>query len=275
MHFEDKVALVTGGSSGIGLATARLLSAHRAHVWLAARDRAKLETALAQVEAARVSTGQRCGIAVADVSDAGQAAAAVAQVSEAVGVPDLVFNCAGAAHPGYFQELALDIFHWMMDVNYFGVVNITKAVVPGMIARGSGHIVNISSIAGFLGIFGYTAYGPAKAAVRGFSDVLRAEMKPLGIRVSVVFPPDCDTPSLAYEKRFNPVETQAISDMGKCMSPEAVATEILHGVARGRYIILPGSEGKLLYRLTGLIGGGVYPIMDWIIARARHSQQRG
>lgn len=272
MPFENKVALVTGGSSGIGLATSRRLASRGAHVWLVARDQGKLEAALAQVRAAGASGSH--GVVAADVSDPEQAAVAVAQVCEAVGVPDLVFNCAGAAHPGYFQELDLHIFHWMMDVNYFGAVNITKAVVPAMIVRGSGHIVNFSSIAGFLGVFGYTAYGPAKAAVSGFSDVLRAEMKPLGIRVSVVFPPDCDTPCFAYEKQFNPAETQAISDMGKCMSPEAVAAEIVRGVARGRYIILPGFEGKLLYRLTGLIGGGVYPIMDWIIARARRNKRK-
>jgi 3-dehydrosphinganine reductase len=209
MDFGGMTALVTGGSSGIGLATARLLSTRGAHVWLVARNEEKLAAALAQLESGRISPQQRFGYSVADVGDAEQAASAVAEAEQGVGLPDLVFNCAGVAHPGYFQELDLEVFRWMMQVNYFGTVYVTKAAVPGMIARGSGHIVNISSVAGFLGVFGYTAYGASKYAVRGFSEVLRAEMKPHGIRVSVVFPPDCDTPQLAYENQFKPIETKA------------------------------------------------------------------
>ena len=108
---------------------------------------------------------------------------AVIQVSEKSGPPDLLVNSAGVAHPGYFQELDLNIFHWMMEVNYFGTVYMTKEVIPSMLKRGSGYIVNISSMAGFVGTFGYTAYGGSKFAVRGFSDVLRAEMKIHGIGV--------------------------------------------------------------------------------------------
>jgi 3-dehydrosphinganine reductase len=269
MDFANKVALVTGGSSGIGLATAGQLAAAGAHVWLVARDHAKLSRALAQVEALRPSASQHCGMAVADVADAEQAAAAVARVTGAVGAPDLVINCAGVARPGYFQDLDLAIFRWTMDIDYFGTLNIAKAVVPAMIERHSGHIVNISSIAGFMGVFGYTAYSAAKFAVRGFSDVLRAEMKPHGIGVSVVFPPDCDTPQLAYENQFKPAETKAIAGNAKCVSPDVVAKAILRGVQHGRYIIIPGFEGNLIYRLSGLVGGGVYPLMDMMIAQAQ------
>ncbi|MHB0877923.1 MAG: SDR family oxidoreductase [Anaerolineae bacterium] len=271
MSFQGKVALVTGGSSGIGLATSRLLAERGAHVWPVARDQAKLDGTLEQLRRLSHGTDQRHGVVSADVSDAAEAAAAVAKVTESVGVPDFVFNCAGVAHPGYFQDLDVDIFHWTMNVNFFGTVHVTKAVVPAMIARGCGHIVNISSIAGFLGVFGYTAYGASKYAVRGFSDVLRAEMRPLGVRVSVVFPPDCDTPQLAYENQFKPKETKALSGGTKCMAPVAVAQAILAGVARGSYVILPGSEGKLLYHLGGLVGNAVYPIMDFMIGRARRN----
>ena len=269
MPFDGKVALVTGGSSGIGLAIARALAGRGAHVWAVARDQAKLEGALAQFRQA--GPAGRHGIVSVDVSKADEAAAAVAAVTEAVGAPDYVFNCAGVAHPGYFQDLDIDIFRWHMEVNYFGTVNVCKAVVPAMIARRSGHITNISSVAGFLGVFGYTAYGASKYAVRGFSDVLRAEMKPLGIRVSVVFPPDCDTPQLAYENQFKPHEAKYITSTSQCLAPSEVARSIVSGVERGRYTILPGMEGKLIYRLTGLIPGAVYPIMDFLIARAQRN----
>jgi 3-dehydrosphinganine reductase len=275
MKFHNQIALVTGGSSGIGLATARLLASEGAHVWLVARDPAKLDAALVEVEASRAATDQRCGIVAADVADAAQAEAAVKHVIECAGVPDLVVNSAGVAHPGYFQELDLDIFRWMMQVNYFGTVHVTKAVVPALIKRGSGHIVNVSSIAGFLGVFGYTAYGASKFAVRGFSDALRAEMKPLGIRVSVVFPPDTDTPQLAYENQFKPHETKELAGSAHAMPPQVVASALLRGVERKQYIIIPGFEGKLFFWLGGLVGTGLYPIMDFMVARARgHNGQK-
>jgi 3-dehydrosphinganine reductase len=269
MGFRNQVALITGGSSGIGLATARLLAAQGAHVWLLARDQGRLDAALAQVQAACISPDQRCGVVQADVSDAGQAAAAVTHVIEQAGVPDLVINSAGVVHPGYCQDLDLDIFHWTMDIDYFGTVHIVKAIVPHMIARGSGHIVNISSLAGIIAIYGYTAYSGAKFAVRGFSDALRSEMKPLGVQVSVVFPPDTDTPQLAYENQFKPPETRELAGNAHAMTAEQVAKVILDGVAHRRYIILPGFEGKLFYWLSGLVGAGLYPIMDMMVASAR------
>ena len=83
------------------------------------------------------------------------------------GIPDLVINSAGVAYPGYFQELDLEIFHWLMDVNYFGTLNVIKYLTPDMIQRGSGTFVNISSQAGFVGVFGYSAYGASKYALLG------------------------------------------------------------------------------------------------------------
>jgi 3-dehydrosphinganine reductase len=272
--FKNKIALITGGSSGIGLATAQLLAKQGAHVWLLARDVDKLDKALKSVQAACIDQGQKCGRVTADVSDEGQVEKAINQVIQAVGVPDLVINSAGIAHPGYAQELGLDIFHQMMIVNYFGTVHVTQALLPAMIERHSGYIVNISSIAGFMGVFGYTAYGASKYAVRGYSEALRGEMKPLGISVSVVFPPDTDTPELTYENQFKPFETKELAGNAGLMTPEVVAATILKGVARKQFAILPGFEGKLYYRLTGWLGGGMYPIMDYLIAQAKRKKER-
>ena len=276
-YWQGKIALITGGSSGIGLAVAQYLSLRGAHVWLLARGEEGLKSAL---ESLKSNETQHCGTISADVSDWDQVSSAVAQVESEIGVPDLVVNSAGVAHPGYFQDLGVEIFHWMMDVNYYGTVYVCKAVVPGMVARGSGHIVNISSGAGFIGRYGYTAYGATKYAVRGFTDVLRLELKPLGINVSIVFPPDVDTPQLAYEKEYQPPETKALAgiaslispsweDMLTLMPPEELADSIMPQIEQGRYIILPGFEMKLLYWLSGFIGSGIYPIFDWLIARTQ------
>ncbi|KAF0107621.1 MAG: short-chain dehydrogenase/reductase [Anaerolineaceae bacterium] len=266
-YWENKVVLITGGSSGIGLAAAKLLAAAGAHVWLTARRREVLDAALKEVEARRVSPEQKFGVAAADVADPEQAAWAVETVTRSAGVPDVVINSAGITHPGYVQELPLEKFESLMRVNYFGTVHVVKAVLPGMLARGSGHIVNISSMAGYQGAFGYTAYCASKFAVTGFSEALRAEMKPHGIRVSVAFPPDTDTPQLAYEEPFKPAETKAIAGLAKALPAGKVAGDILKQAARRQYLIFPGFDARLLYLMaTKLPKGFVFAILDTLAA---------
>lgn len=267
-HWNDKTVLITGGSSGIGLALGRLLAAQGGHVWLIARRREGLEEALEQVKAAAIRPEQRFGMVSADLSVPEQAFAAVEQVKGQAGVPDVVINSAGAAHPGYVQDLSAEIFRWMMAVNYFATAYVTKAVLPGMLARRSGHIINISSAAGFIGVFGYTAYGASKFAVAGFSEVLRAEMKQYGIRVSVVFPADTETPQLDYENQFKPPETKAISGTAKAMKPEQVARIILRQAAKGRFLIFPALDVQLIYWLnTRLPKSWVFAVLDAMASR--------
>jgi 3-dehydrosphinganine reductase len=268
--FQGRLALITGGSSGIGLALAQLLAREGAVVWLLARRKDGLESALKTLAA---GNGQKHGMVAADVSNWDQAQAAVQRVSEQAAVPDLLINCAGAARPGYVQEMPLEVFHEMMDLDYFGTVHMVKALLPAMLKRGSGYIVNFSSAAGFLGTFGYSAYGPSKYAVRGFSDVLRLELKPLGVRVSVVFPPDTDTPGMVNENKTKPWETIAAFST-KLASAESVAKAILAGMKRGSYIILPGFEVNMYYRLVLLVGNAIYPIMDGVLAQARSKKKK-
>lgn len=274
MSFEGKVVLVTGGSSGIGLATARQFSAQGAHVWILSRTPERLEAALEQVRQARQNPDQMCGFYAADVADEKQAAAAVAHVAGESGPVDILINSAGAVQPGYFPELETDAFRWMIDTNYYGTAYVTKAVVPAMIERRTGHIVNISSLLGLIGYVGYTAYCASKFAIRGFSDALRAELKPLGVQVSLVLPPDTDTPQLAYENRFKPLEIKEITGEMKTLSADEVAQAILSGIRRGKYLILPGFEAKLLFWLSSILGSGVYPIVDLLVHRAQQKHRK-
>lgn len=267
------LALITGGSSGIGLALAKALAAGGADLCLLARDPIRLQSAQAEVSGLTARPDQRVEVISCDIRDFKDLSRQLETMEKDLGLPDLVINSAGVAYPGYFQELEVETFHWLMEINYFGTVHVLKCLVPAMIARGSGTIVNISSQAGFVGVFGYSAYGASKYAIRGLSDVLRAEMKPLGIQVSIVFPPDTQTPQLEFEEPLKPEETRAIAGSAHVLSAESVADEILKGVNKGRYIIIPGLEGKLFYRLTNLLGNLTYPVMDWLVHRAQKSKQ--
>lgn len=272
MNYQGKLSLVTGGSSGIGLALAKQLAAQGSHVWLLARDPVKLDQACQEVLAARQSPDQKVGALSADVAQWDQVTKAVSDLTQQAGIPDLLFNCAGISQPGLFAEQDLTIYRQTMEINYFGTLNVTKALLPGMIQRRSGHIVNVSSIAGFLGVYGYSAYGPTKFAIRGLSDVMRFELAEHGIGVSVVFPPDTQTPQLEYENRYKPPILVELDKSNKVMTADGVADSILKGVARGRYVITPGGDSWLYFQLTNFFGL-VYPVMDFMVAQARRAVQ--
>ncbi|HEX7444311.1 MAG TPA: SDR family NAD(P)-dependent oxidoreductase, partial [Acidimicrobiales bacterium] len=189
-RFVGRHAVVTGGSSGIGLATAHALGARGARVTIVARRPELLEAAVEELSAAGIDAAS----ASLDVADREAVAAVLAGLSAERGPVDILVCSAGVARPGHFRELDDDVFREMMDVDYFGTLWPIRAVVPAMVERGSGSIVGISSDAGLVGVFGYTAYGAAKFAVRGLLEALRAEMVPHGVHVGCCFPPDVDTP---------------------------------------------------------------------------------
>jgi len=267
-YFTGKFAFITGGTSGIGYALAEKLVQQGCHVAILARHAEMLESAVISLVKLRINEQQNIIPIQADVVKRDELNSKLEEFITQYGIPDIVINCAGVAHPGTFSALKPEIFDWMMDVNYFGTVNVLKNFVSAMQKRRSGTIVNISSIAGFIGLYGYTAYGASKFAVSGFSDALRSELKPYGIQVSVVFPPDTQTPQLEYESQFKPFITKELSSSTNLMSSEKVAEIILKQVAQKKYIIIPGSEGKLLYFLHNLLGGKFYPLLDIIIRLA-------
>jgi 3-dehydrosphinganine reductase len=162
----------------------------------------------------------------------------------------------------------MDVHRQTMEIDYFGTLHLVRALLPGMREAGQGRIVLISSGAGLVGIFGYSAYSPAKFAVRGLGEVLRAELKPHGIGVSVVYPPDTDTPQLHEENKVKPAETFAISGNARAWSADDVATCILRGARRGRFTIAPGLEIALLARFHSLVHPLLDRVFDWQAARA-------
>lgn len=114
-----------------------------------------------------------------------------------------------------------------MDINYMGTFHAVRSVLPTMKSRRKGKIVCTSSIGGLVGLYGYTAYGASKFALRGFAEALQMEAKPFNISVTLCFPPDTDTPCLEQENKVKPLETKLISESAGVMQPGEVANSIL------------------------------------------------
>ena len=255
MDFNNKNVLISGGSSGIGFSIAKEFVKAGANVSLLARREALLKTAVEELDKIKIAESQRVSYFSADV---GNFESLQKTLKDKATQFDFLINCAGIAYPGEFTSMKPEIFADVMQINYLGTVYLTKLVVPGMVERRSGYVVNISSLAALIGIYGYTAYAPSKYAVRGFSRCLRSELKAYGIDVSVVLPPDTDTPQLAFEHSIIPDITKKINENGGVMSPDKVAQVIMQGIRRRRFTIVPGTEGKLLYGLSSIIGRYFY-----------------
>jgi len=263
--FPGAHVLITGGSSGIGLACARLAIDRGGRVSLLARRPDALDEAAASLRAA----GGQVAVGAADVADDAQAVAAITTLTDALGPVDVAILSAGQTRPGYFQQLEPELFRQLMDVNYFGMVNVVRAVVPAMMERRRGSIVGVSSAAGLVGVFGYSAYTPTKFAVRGFLETLRAELAPYGIHVGCSFPPDTDTPQLADEEEYKPKETKAISGTIKPLSAERVAKSIVEGIEKERFAIVPDVSTRGLAKIVGLAPGLVAGVMDRQVRKAQ------
>lgn len=259
--------LITGGSSGIGLATAVLAARGGARVSLVARDERRLADAAARVGPGTVT-------AAADVTDPAAVTAAIAAATGEHGPVDVLVTSAGTSHPGYFTELDDGVFRAQMDVDYFGTLHAVRAVVPTMTARGRGHLVLVSSTAGLVGVFGYTAYAPAKYAVRGLAETLRPELAPVGITVSCVYPPDTLTPGFEAENALKPPETAAISEAIKPRDAEHVARAVVKGIEKDRLVITADVQTAALTRAAGLLGPYVRTTMDRTVRKVRERNDR-
>jgi 3-dehydrosphinganine reductase len=269
---ERTSVIVTGGSSGIGLATARLYVARGCDVAIVGRSADKLEAAKVELLGIASSGGQRLAIRSADLSNFEEARATIDSLVADGFAPDILVNSAGVIIPGEFATMPLENLESNLTNGYWSVVYPCRAAVPHMLARGRGHIVNMSSVAGYLGIYGYTGYSSAKFAVMGFTEALRFELKPHGIGVHVVCPPDTDTPALTFERTLRPPETDVIAGNIKPISAEKVAKAIVSGVERGKPLIIPDALSAFYFRLKGVWPELFLMIVDGDVKKARKAK---
>ncbi|MEA3558938.1 MAG: SDR family oxidoreductase [Candidatus Thermoplasmatota archaeon] len=257
---REKKILITGGSSGIGKATAEMMSSKGASVIITARDESKLKRTLKDVKGVVSSYS-------VDISNWEEVQYLANRIMEEHGKLDIVINSAGIVHPGTLDSLTIDQIESILNIDLLGTINVCKAFQEGLISPG--YIINISSVAGFMGIYGYTVYSAAKFGVWGFSQALRMELEPKGIGVGVVFPPDTKTPGLDLENRTKPKELKELSGTIKPISPEKVASSIVRGIKKGDFMIFPDGASRSTYHANRLVGPAVRSWMDTKVSSSR------
>lgn len=231
-------AVVTGAASGIGLALCELLQQQGVTIARLDRDRAKLPSS-------------ELSFAV-DVRDRDRVQDSVQKIVEKTGSIDLWFSCAGVGIAGEVRDMQPQDWKRVFDINVYGVLNCIDAVYPLMIEQGSGHLVNIASVAGLIPLPCEAPYVASKHAVVGLSSTLRAEAQGFGVRVSVVCPGVVDTPiyDTSEVKGFD--KQKALSLFPKGISAQRCASQILKGVEKNRANIVITPLAQVLWRLHRL-----------------------
>jgi NAD(P)-dependent dehydrogenase (short-subunit alcohol dehydrogenase family) len=192
------VALITGTSTGIGLATALHFGRQGHDVWAGVRD----PTAATDLRAAIDKERLPVRVVALDVDDAGSVQRGVAEVLDKAGRVDVLVNNAGIGGGGPIEDVPVDWVKTLFETNYFGVLRVTQAVLPGMRERCAGAIVNVSSVAGRMAVAGHGHYSAVKHALEAMSEALAQEVQRFGIRVAIVEPGVVVTPIFSKAKRW-------------------------------------------------------------------------
>ena len=250
MKLEGRTAIVTGAASGIGRGTAVALAKRGCNLALADLD----EDGLAETASLAESHGVKVSRHRLDVADKQAVAAFPEKVLAAHGRADLLFNNAGVAIGGTFEQVAEEDFDWLMEINFWGVVRMTRAFLPLLRSSGQARIVNVSSIFGIIAPPGQTAYCASKFAVRAFSESLRRELEAEGskIGVTVVHPGGVNT-SIAKNARpprgINDLDLEAQTKRFEKflrMPPEKAGEIIVSGVERERPRVVVGNDARFM-----------------------------
>ena len=192
------VALITGTSTGIGLATALHFGRQGHDVWAGVRQPAAATDLRAAIDAERLPVR----IVALDVDDPGSVQRGVAELLDKSGRVDILVNNAGIGGGGPIEDVPVDWVKTLFETNYFGVLRVTQAVLPGMRERRAGAIVNVSSVAGRLAVAGHGHYSAVKHALEAMSEALAQEVQRFGIRVAIVEPGVVVTPIFSKAKRW-------------------------------------------------------------------------
>src|SRR5215204_1456424 len=231
---QGRVAVVTGASSGIGAAVARALAHEGAHVALTARRR----DALLEVQ---TGLDQRCGkarslVVPTDITDRRQVKALVARTEEELGPVDILVNCAGVMYYSLMKNLYEDDWERTVDVLCKGMLNCVGAVLRGMLARGRGHIVTISSDAGRKVFPGLAVYSGSKFFVEALSQGLRLETVGTGLKVTTIQPGNVATDLISMSADEEALEEYGQPGDSRVLDPEDVAASVVHALVQPEHV---------------------------------------
>ncbi|CAI0559822.1 unnamed protein product [Linum tenue] len=258
---KNRHVFITGGSSGIGLALAHAAAAaESARVSILARSLDKLEEARDSI---RLATGIEAAIYAADVRDFD----AVKKAVDSAGPIDVLIVNQGVFFAGELEKQELSEVRFMIDVNLLGSFNVVKAALPGMKSRSDRRPVSIalmSSQAGQVGVYGYTAYSASKFGLRGMAEALQHEVIADDIHVSLIFPPDTETPGLAEETKTRPPLTSIIAASSGAMKADEVARKCFDGIKLGSFFVPCNFEGAMLAIATAGLAPQRSPLMAFV-----------
>ena len=247
--FAGKTIIITGGSSGLGEALAHRLAARGANLALVARSHDKLNTVLKKIQSSGYHA-QKVEAFSSDVREIESIEQTVKKIAAVVGEPDILINSAGILRENYFEALPVQTFQEIMDINFFGTLCWIKAVLPFFKKKGEGRIVNICSMGGLIGTFGYSAYCSSKHAITGLTSSLRVELKPQNIKCHLVCPSEFESPMVDDLNTYRTVENRKMVLTIPVMGIQRVAGDIIRGIEKDKYLIVPGAVTRFFERLN-------------------------
>lgn len=251
-QFRGSRVLVTGASFGIGAAIARAAARRGAHVLLWARTRDALEAVARDI----VTTGGQATVYPVDLADPA-AVEATARVAERDGTPDVIVNNAGAGRWLATEESTPADALSALAVPYLAAFAVTRAFLPGLLSRGRGHIVNVTSPAGFVPIPGATTYAVARWAMRGFTEQLAAELAGTGVRVTLVVPGLVASTYFEHNPGALDRVPSAFRRLAPTLTPEQVAAAVVRGIERNRRTVVTPFALRLMLLAHRLAPGPV------------------
>jgi len=243
--YKDKAIVITGGSSGAGKALAQRFIKRGASLALIARDEGKLKTVRDELLKSRPGE-ERVEIFSCNVADFSEVEKTFAAIVSKMGIPDILINSAGILKEGYFEKIPLQVFREVMDINYFGTLNCIRAALPYFKEKGRGRVVNLCSMGGLIGSFGYAAYCSSKFAVTGLTETLRGELKPQNIIFHLVCPGEFESPMVDELNTYRTEENRTLVQTVPVLGVDQVADEIISGIEKNKYRIIPGRTARFL-----------------------------
>lgn len=264
-------AFVFGGGSGIGLRLAEILQARGAAVSIFdLKIGEEAERRLGAV-GSRTGGGPVAAFHEVDVTDSAAVARAIEAAVATAGPPALAINSAGVQNSKPFEDLSEDQFRRVVEVNLIGSRNFAAAVLPQM--RAGAQLALVASLAGILPNHGYAAYSASKFGVIGLAGALRLEYKPKGITVSVICPPEVETPMVDEERRTGDAIGLEMKKFSGTLTVDQACAEIIRGLEARRWMIIPGRRARLSRRLAQTLPGFTNATSDRMVKRALKAQK--